>query len=89
MKYTSEINFLKKLLSQFYLNTNLITNEQPLDERIDNGLRKFLGIEEDYKKSFHAFLLRAQSNIIYKISDLISFIVPIISKIRIIFALNN
>ena len=69
MKYTSEINFLKKLLSQFYLNTNLITNEQPLDERIDNGLRKFLGIEEDYKKSFHAFLLRAQSNIIYKISD--------------------
>ena len=50
MKYTSEINFLKKLLSQFYLNTNLITNEQPLDERIDNGLRKFLGIEEDFKK---------------------------------------
>ena len=69
MKYEAEINFLKKLLMQFRLNTHLITKDNPLDENVDNGLRKFLALESDYEKSFRAFLQRAQSNIVYKISD--------------------
>lgn len=40
MQYEAELKFLKKLLMQFYLNMHLITNDNPLDEKIDNGLRK-------------------------------------------------
>ena len=69
MQYHAEINFLKRLLMQFHLNTHVISKDNPLDERIDNGLRKFLELENDYAKSFRSFLQRAQSNIVYKISD--------------------
>jgi len=69
MNYESELTFLKKLLLQFHLNTHLITKENPLDEKIDNGLRKFLELEDDYEKSFRSFLYRAKSNTVYKISD--------------------
>ena len=48
---------------------HLISKENPLDENIDNSLRKFLGLEDDYEKSFRSFLNRAQSNVVYKISD--------------------
>ena len=40
MQYEAELKFLKKLLMQFYLNMHLITKDNPLDEKIDNGLRK-------------------------------------------------
>ena len=69
MQYEAELKFLKKLLMQFYLNMHLITKDNPLDENVDNGLRKFLGVENDYDKCFRSFLQRAQSNIVYKISD--------------------
>jgi hypothetical protein len=69
MQHKSELKFLKKLLMQFHLDMHLITKEHPLDENVDHGLRKFLGLEDNYDKCFRSFLNRAQSNIVYKISD--------------------
>ncbi len=69
MAYEAEIRFLEKLLSQFHLKMHIINSEKPLDENVDLGLRKFLGIEKDYGKSFRSFLHRSQSNTVYKISD--------------------
>ena len=57
MQYEAELKFLKKLLMQFYLNMHLITKDNPLDENVDNGLRKFLGIENDYDKCFRCLVI--------------------------------
>ncbi len=69
MAYEAELNYLKKLLMQFRLNMHIVNEKEPLDERIDLGLRKFLGIEDDYERSFRFFFHHVQSNIVYKISD--------------------
>ena len=49
MIYEAELKFLQKLLKQFHLNTYVISKDNPLDDRVDNGLRKFLGLENDYE----------------------------------------
>ena len=69
MAFEAELRLLKKLLSQFHLNTHLANTYHPLDENIDLGLRKFLGLEDDYNKSFRSFMQRAMPNTIYIISD--------------------
>ena len=69
MIYEAELKFLQKLLKQFHLNAHIVTKDNPLDDRVDNGLRKFFGLENDYEKAFRTFLNYAQPNIIYKVSD--------------------
>lgn len=69
MAYEAELNYLKKLLMQFHLNMHLVSDIDHIDDRIDLGLRTFLGLEDDYERSFHSFLHRAQPNTVYKISD--------------------
>ena len=69
MAYEAELNYLKKLLMQFHLNMHLVSDIDHMDNRIDLGLRTFLGLEDDYERSFHSFLHRAQPNTVYKISD--------------------
>ena len=69
MAYEAELNYLKKLLMQFHLNLHLVSDIDHMDDRIDLGLRTFLGLEDDYERSFHSFLHRAQPNTVYKISD--------------------
>lgn len=67
--YEAELNFLKKLLAQYHLNVHLIDSAYKAGEKIDLGLRKFLGLEDDYEKSFHAIVQRTKPNTIYNISD--------------------
>ena len=69
MAYEAELNYLKKLLMQFHLNMHLVNDSSHLDNQIDLGLRTFLGLEDDYEKSFRAFLHQSQPNTVYKISD--------------------
>lgn len=69
MAYEAEIKFLEKILTQFHLKMHVISSTQPLDEKIDFGLRKFLGIDNDYRRTFHSFFYRTQPNTVYKISD--------------------
>lgn len=69
MAYEAELNYLKKILMQFHLNMHLVNHPSHLDTQIDLGLRTFLGLEDDYEKSFRAFLHRAQPNTVYKIAD--------------------
>ena len=69
MAYEAELNYLKKLLMQFHLNMHLVSDIDHMDDLIDLGLRTFLGLEDDYERSFHSFLHRAQPNTVYKISD--------------------
>ena len=69
MNYEAEINFLKKLLQQFHLNVHIITENHPIDEKVDNGLRRLLGLKNDYEKAFRAFQHHAQPNVVYKVSD--------------------
>lgn len=69
MVYEAELNLLRKLLAQFHLNMHVVHQVDKLDAKVDLGLRNFLGLEDDYEKSFRSFLHRVQSNTVYKISD--------------------
>ncbi len=82
MAYEAELNYLKKLLPQFRLNMHLVNRKNPLDNRIDLGLRTFLGIEDDYDRSFHYFFNHVQPNTVYKISDdfFCSYVVMMLPK---------
>lgn len=70
MIHEKEILFFKKIMNQFRLKTHLITNTNPFDEQIDLGLRKFLGMEEDYEHTFLSLFLHLQSNTIYHMTDI-------------------
>ena len=69
MAYEAELKFLKKLLAQFHLNMHLVNQNHKIDESVDLGLRKFLGLEEMYEKDFSILCQRIQPNTIYQISD--------------------
>ena len=61
MQYEAELKFLKKLLMQFYLNMHLITNDNPLDEKIDNGLRKVSASSKTNRTTDSIFWFRSFS----------------------------
>lgn len=69
MSYQSELDFAKRILSHFRLKTHIITKENHSISKIDMGLRKLLGIEEQYNLS-NAFMNdQMKPNTIYKLSD--------------------
>lgn len=69
MKYEAELQFLRKFLSQFRLNTHLVSKNALPSFDVDLGIRAFLGLEAEYEKWFQYMLNRIQPNTIYKISD--------------------
>lgn len=70
MNYTAELEFTRKILSQFRLKTYLITDETFDISHIDMGLRKLLGLRSEYDLSQTFFKETIQHNIIYKITDI-------------------
>lgn len=50
--YSAELDFLCRVLRNFSVNTSFIVEDEPLPQEIDKGLRKFLELDEDYKKQF-------------------------------------
>lgn len=70
MKYDAELNFTRKILKSFRLKNYLITNDTAELTHIDMGLRKLLGLEEEYYISRDIFAQKIQSNVIYKMTDI-------------------
>ena len=71
MRYQSELDFAKRILSHFRLKTHIITEENHSISEIDMGLRKLLGMEEQLNLSKAFISARIKPNTIYKLIDLL------------------
>lgn len=69
MSYHIELDFTRKLLSHFRLKTHQITEEDTDLSQIDMGLRKLLGLSDEYESSRTFFKNTLNSNTIYKMTD--------------------
>lgn len=69
MSHRIELDFTRKLLSHFRLKTYQITEENTDLSQIDMGLRKLLGLSDEYQNSRTFFRNTLNSNTIYKITD--------------------
>lgn len=69
MFYRAELEYLRKVLGKMHLQTLLIEPGERGYERIDLGLRRFLGLEESYEKAFQNRKLWTKGNTIYRLQD--------------------
>lgn len=68
MIFSSELDFLRRILCNFHIDTHLITEGEPLPSEIDKGLRDFLELNEKYEKLFDlSGVLKA--NTLYTFTD--------------------
>ena len=70
MRYSSELDFSRKILSHFRLKSYIITEENANVDNIDMGLRKLLGLSSEYELCKSFFRENIQSNIIYRVTDI-------------------
>lgn len=69
MFFTAELTFFRRVLNNSHIDTAILAENQPLPEKLDKGLRKFLELEEDYLQMFADLWKKLNPNTIYKISD--------------------
>ncbi len=87
MFYEKELKLLQKMLDNYYLQNLIINSDDPLDERIDKGLRK-LFTDYDKNNSFSDYFPDIESNTVYHITDIfycryVFFKLPFISENKI------
>lgn len=63
------VSFLCKILEKRRLRTHLVQLEHPADEAFDFGLRKLLGLQEEFQALLKRLLSSAQHNILYRHTD--------------------
>lgn len=68
MSYSAELNFLRRILHNYHIDTNIVTENEPLPPGIDKGLREFLNMAHNYEKFFGLFDIM-KPNTIYKVTD--------------------
>lgn len=70
MIYEAELHFLQAAFEKCHLQTLLINPLEPLDERVDMGLRALLEREEVRNNTLYDVISSIQPGTIYKITDL-------------------
>lgn len=70
MSYQSELNFVKRILSHFRIKIHFITEDDKYVADIDMGLRKLLGMEDQYDLSQNFIKQKIKDNTIYKLTDI-------------------
>lgn len=68
MNYSAELDFLRRILHNYHIDTNIVTENEPLPPGIDKGLREFLNLSHNYENFFSLFDYM-KTNTIYKITD--------------------
>lgn len=69
MFYDAELAFFRRILDNLHIDTCIVTENHPLPENLDKGLRKFLELNEDYMRLFSEPWKKIQPNTIYKVND--------------------
>lgn len=67
MFYDKELHFLRSTLNKYHINTSLASPNEAIDDNVDLGLRRLLGIKEE-GKSF-CDLFNIADNTVYKLCD--------------------
>lgn len=68
MHYSAELDFLRRILHNYHIDTNIVTENEPLPPGIDKGLREFLNLSHNYERFFDLFEIM-KPNMIYKVTD--------------------
>lgn len=68
MFYSTELDFLRRILRNFHIDTCIITENEPLPGNIDKGLREFLNLGDCYNSLFDLFGVMKPKTI-YKVTD--------------------
>ena len=63
------ISFMRKILEKRRLHTHLVQLDRLSSETLDLGLRKLLGLQQEYHALLHDLLTHAQHNTIYRYTD--------------------
>lgn len=69
MPYKSELEYFIKVLGKLRIQAVLMQGSGRTEQPLDMGLRRILGLEEDYDRLFRADNTWMQGNTIYKITD--------------------
>lgn len=68
MHYSAELDFLRRILHNYHIDTHIVTENEPLPSGIDKGLREFLNLSHNYERFFDLFEIM-KPNMIYKVTD--------------------
>ncbi|MBQ4604465.1 MAG: helix-turn-helix domain-containing protein [Clostridia bacterium] len=68
MLYSAELDFLRRILHNYHIDTNILTENEPIPPEIDKGLRAFLNLSHNYEKFFELSGIM-KPNTIYKVTD--------------------
>lgn len=69
MFYASELEFFRRILGNLHIDTCIFPIDGKIPEKIDRGIRSFLGLESEYERFFSESLKRVKPNKILNISD--------------------
>lgn len=69
MRYEAELTFLKKILKNFNLGIYTVTEDSAINYQADLGLRKSLGLAEEYNRLFGVKFHSVRPNTVYFVSD--------------------
>ncbi|MBR4857615.1 MAG: helix-turn-helix domain-containing protein [Clostridia bacterium] len=81
MFYSSELAFFRRVLANQHIDSYLISENSPLPDNIDKGLRNFFELNENYNKIFSEPWKRMKPNTVYRATDkffcsYVSFLLP-------------
>ncbi len=68
MFYASELEFFRRILGNLHIDTCIVTDGK-IPQKIDRGIRGFLGLEEEYEQFFSESVKKLKPNTILKLSD--------------------
>lgn len=68
MNYSAELDFLRRILHNYHIDTYIVTESEPLPPGIDKGLREFLNLSHNYERFFDLFEIM-KPNMLYKVND--------------------
>ena len=71
MFYSAELEFLRRVLYNFHIDTCIITEGEPVPADIDKGLREFLELHDNYIKLFDLCGI-LKPNVLYTLTDIFS-----------------
>lgn len=69
MKFEAEINLFRKITDNLHINTIALPCEENPNIKIDMGIRRMLGMEQDYEKIFIKADFAKESNTLYRYKD--------------------
>lgn len=69
MYYNTELNFFRRLLEKMRIQSHIINNQNVDAEKLDLGLRKYLGMEREYIESLEQMPADVLENTVYKLTD--------------------